>query len=203
MVLWVIIDNHERTCILHTQADIRRAVVFACACAAANHLMYFRGVELAQTVVTRIFHAATLFKMMIYENMKPIVHVLLHPICVLFHLMCVSKNCNVKLALYYWTHWSCRWIYHFKTQIKAIFHNQTKTPRSTKKQIWLEEKLNGSPGHMQQNACCCNLKWTFEDLLPCYCYAIKIKSTTILWLARFATCPCRQSSGYERNAKLR
>ena len=25
----------------------------------------------------------------------------------------------------------------------------------------------------------CNLKLTFEDLLPCYCYAIKTKSTTI------------------------
>jgi len=26
---------------------------------------------------------------------------------------------------------------------------------------------------------CCNLKWTFEDLLPCYCYAIKINSRTM------------------------
>jgi len=39
-----------------------------------------------------------------YENMKPIEHVLLHLICVLSHLMCECKHCNVKLSLYYWTH---------------------------------------------------------------------------------------------------
>jgi len=32
---------------------------------------------------------------------------------------------------------------------------------------------------MRQNAYCCNLKLTFEDSLPGYCYAIKTKSTTI------------------------
>jgi len=54
-------DNHERACILHTQqANIRRAVVFACVCAIANHQVCFRGIELAVTVVTRIFHAITL-----------------------------------------------------------------------------------------------------------------------------------------------
>jgi len=46
--------------------------------------------------------------------MKPIEHVLLHPICVVSHLMCACKHCNVKLSLYYWIHWSCWWIYHFK-----------------------------------------------------------------------------------------
>jgi len=38
--------------------------------------------------------------MILYENMKPIVHVLLHPICVLSHLLCACKHCNVKLSLY-------------------------------------------------------------------------------------------------------
>jgi len=33
--------------------------------------------------------------------------VLLHPIRVLSHLMSACKHCNVKLYLYYWTHWSC------------------------------------------------------------------------------------------------
>ena len=63
--------------------------------------------------------------MMLDENMKPIEHVLLHPICVLSHLMCACKHCNVKLSLYYWTHWSCWWIYHFNTKDKfnAIFQN--------------------------------------------------------------------------------
>jgi len=42
--------------------------------------------------------------MILYENIKPIEHALLHPICVLSHLM---SACDVKLSLYYWTHWSC------------------------------------------------------------------------------------------------
>jgi len=54
--------------------------------------------------------------MILYEDMKPFEHVLLHPICVLSHLMCAYKHCNIKLSLYYWTHWSC-WIYHFKKQL--------------------------------------------------------------------------------------
>ena len=37
---------------------------------------------------------------------------------------------------------------------------------------------------MQQNAYYRDVKWTFEDLLPCYCYAVKTNSRTIrsqLW----------------------
>jgi len=49
--------------------------------------------------------------MTLYEDMKPIEHVLHHPICVLSHLMCVCKHCNIKLFLYYWTHWSFWWMY--------------------------------------------------------------------------------------------
>jgi len=37
--------------------------------------------------------------MILYEHIKPIEHALLHPICVLFHLMCACKHCNVKLSL--------------------------------------------------------------------------------------------------------
>jgi len=32
--------------------------------------------------------------MILYENMKPIEYVLLHPIRVLSHLMCACKHCN-------------------------------------------------------------------------------------------------------------
>jgi len=53
-------DNHERTGILHTQANIRRAVVFACVCVIANHQVCFRGVERTETVLTWILHAVTL-----------------------------------------------------------------------------------------------------------------------------------------------
>jgi len=35
--------------------------------------------------------------MILYEDMKPIEYVVLHPICVLSHLMCVCKHCNIKL----------------------------------------------------------------------------------------------------------
>jgi len=55
-----------------------------------------------------------IYLIMLYEDMKPIEHVLLHPICVLSHLMCTCKHCNITLSWYYWTYWSCWWIYHFK-----------------------------------------------------------------------------------------
>jgi len=45
--------------------------------------------------------------MILHENMKPMDHVLLHPICVLPHLMCTCKHYNIKLPLYHRTHWSC------------------------------------------------------------------------------------------------
>jgi len=62
--------------------------------------------------------------MILYKNMKPIEHVLLHPICVLSQLMYACKRCNVKLSLYYWIHWSSWWIYHVKKHgFNAIFHN--------------------------------------------------------------------------------
>jgi len=40
--------------------------------------------------------------MILYENIKPleVEHVLLHPICILSHLMCACKQCNMKLSLY-------------------------------------------------------------------------------------------------------
>jgi len=37
--------------------------------------------------------------MILFQYMKPIEHVLLHPICVLSHLMCACKHCNIKLSL--------------------------------------------------------------------------------------------------------
>jgi len=54
--------------------------------------------------------------MILHEDIKPIEHVLLHLICVRSHLMCACKHWNIKLglSLYYWTHWSCWWMRHFK-----------------------------------------------------------------------------------------
>jgi len=53
----------------------------------------------------------------------------------------------------------------------------------------LPAKTSVFSSHMRQNAYYRNLKWTFEDLLPCYCYAIKTKSKTIrllVWQPAFA-----------------
>jgi len=35
--------------------------------------------------------------MVVHEDIKPTEHVLLHLICVLSHLMCPYKHCNIKL----------------------------------------------------------------------------------------------------------
>jgi len=59
--------------------------------------------------------------MILYEDIKPIEHVLLHPISVLSHLMCPCKHCNIKLSFHYWTHWSCWWIYHLKIDLTQFF----------------------------------------------------------------------------------
>jgi len=53
---------------------------------------------LCLTSVTPLYITLT---MILYENMKPIELVLLHPICVLSHLMCECKHCYIKLSLHY------------------------------------------------------------------------------------------------------
>ena len=48
--------------------------------------------------------------------------------------MCACKLWNVKLSLYYWTHWSCWWIYHFKHRdITRFFIIKPKNPGRLKK----------------------------------------------------------------------
>jgi len=44
--------------------------------------------------------------MILYEDVKPIEHVLLHPLCVglLSLLMSACKRCNIQLSLYYIEH---------------------------------------------------------------------------------------------------
>ena len=49
----------------------------------------------------------------------------------------------------------------------------------------LPAKTSAFNSLMQQNACYRNIKWTFADSLPCYCYAIKTNSRTIRsWLSQ-------------------
>jgi len=43
----------------------------------------------------------------------------------------------------------------------------------------LPAKMSALNSLMQQNACYRNIKWTFANLLPCYCYAIKTNSRLI------------------------
>jgi len=118
--------------------------------------------------------------MIVYKNMKPIEHVLLHPICLLSHLICACKYRNAKLSLYYWTHWSFWRIFHFKnTDLTRFFIIKPRHPGRLINRSGWTKKLIGSPAHMRENAYYRNLKWTIKGLLPCYCYAIKTKSTTI------------------------
>ena len=82
--------------------------------------------------------------MIIYEGRKPAEHALLHPICVLSHLMCACKHCNVKLSLYYWGHWSCWWIYQFKKlDLTRFFIIKPRHPGRLKKQNWVEKPRTG------------------------------------------------------------
>jgi len=39
--------------------------------------------------------------MILYKNMKPVEHILLHPMSILSHLMRACEHCNAKLSLYY------------------------------------------------------------------------------------------------------
>jgi len=96
-----------------------------------------------------------------YYKMKPTEHVRLHPICVLSHLMCACKHWNIKLSLYYWTHWSCWWIYHFKHPVLTrFFIIKPGHPGRLKKQIWVKKPAVGALyGHMRKNAYYRNLKW--------------------------------------------
>ena len=55
----------------------------------------------------------------------------------------------------------------------------------------------GSHGHMRNNAYYRDVKWTFEEFLPCYYYETKTNSGT---LPSFATSLCRQRSRHERSA---
>jgi len=53
-------------------------------------------------------------------------------------------------------------------------------PGRLKKQIgWKKLAVGALHGHMRKNAYFRNSKWTFEDLLPYYCYAIKTHRRTI------------------------
>jgi len=64
--------------------------------------------------------------MILYENIKPIEHVLLHPICVLSHLMCACKHCNVKLSLLNTLNLLMSLSLQ-KRRFHAIFHNNLDT----------------------------------------------------------------------------
>ena len=64
--------------------------------------------------------------MILYEDMKPIEHFLLHPIWVLSHMMCACKHYNIKLTLYYWNiEVADELIASKKNSFNAIFHNET------------------------------------------------------------------------------
>jgi len=64
----------------------------------------------------------------------------------------------------------------------------------------LPAKMSAFNSLMQQNACHRKITWTFADLLPCYCYAIKNNSRTT---ARdFRKPPLQAKEGTWVNCKL-
>jgi len=63
----------------------------------------------------------------------------------------------------------------------------------------LPAKMSEFNRHMRQNACYRNLKWTFQDLLPCNCYAIKPNNKTFQSQVS-ETYLCRQRSRHEWTA---
>jgi len=65
--------------------------------------------------------------MILYENIKPIEHILLHPICLLL-TWCAIANTNMKLSFHYWTHWSCWWIYHLQIDLTQFFIIKLRRP---------------------------------------------------------------------------
>jgi len=75
--------------------------------------------------------------MILYEDMKPIEHVLLHQIYVLSHLMCACKHCNITLSLHYLN--TLKLLMNLslqkKTDFTRFFMIETRhpTPRSTNK----------------------------------------------------------------------
>ena len=67
--------------------------------------------------------------------------------------------------------------------------------------IQLPGKMSAFNRHMQQNAYYrCNLKWTSEDLSPCYCYAITTNSTTTI--SRLSQPPLQAKERAWVNCKL-
>jgi len=91
--------------------------------------------------------------MILYENMKPIEHVLLHPICVLSHLMCTRKHCDVKSYLYIIKHIEVagEFITSKNTDLMRFSIIRPRHPGRLK-QIWVEKSLSGRPRQMRQNA---------------------------------------------------
>ena len=115
--------------------------------------------------------------MILYENMKPIEHVLLHPICVLSHLMCACKHCNVaiftehiEVADVLITSKNTNFTRFFVSKPRHL--GRLKNRSGWKKPQW-------EPWSHAENARYGKLQWAFEDLLPRYCYAKKTKSTTV------------------------
>jgi len=87
----------------------------------------------------------------------------------------------------------CQIWHHLATLLTAISSHCHAT---------LPAMMSAFNSHVQQNACYRNMKWTFEDLLPCYCYAIKTNSRTTP--RNFRNLPFKQASTTQKvpRAKL-
>jgi len=105
---------------------------------------------------------------------EPTEHVLLHPICVLSHLMCACKHCN-KPYHYIIEHIeiSDEFITSKQPDLTLFFITQPRhLGRLKSRYRW--KKLSGSPGHMRQNATAV----TWSEHLKIYCRVIVTQKKT-------------------------
>jgi len=107
--------------------------------------------------------------MILYEDLKPIEHFLVHPICVFSYMMCAWKHSNIKISLYYCTLWSCWWICLFKIS-RWYFIIKLRHLSPLKQANLVEKKRSGRPaGHMRKNA---TVTVTWSERLKIYCRVI-------------------------------
>ena len=75
-----------------------------------------------------------------------------------------TRLVNMKLSLYYRTHWSCSWIYHIKNRLTRFFIIKPTHPSRLIREAMGGKTFSWKAGHMRKDAYYYNLQWTFEDL---------------------------------------
>jgi len=82
--------------------------------------------------------------MILFEDMKPIEHVLLHPICVRSHLMWACKHYSITIIIEH-IEVADEFITSENPDITRDFIIKPRHPGRLKRQTWMEKTLNGNP----------------------------------------------------------